>query len=157
MGTLKTIFALMTTLLVVSCGSGNATLQSSPGGDGSPALVAAVKAAGGHSADGAQKPLLCTLAAQQAQYMVSAQTISHDGWPDRTAQIQQAGGTSEGEIVAYTSLTDPNAAATSCANSWLNSPGHWAIMQPAWDGYCYTMLLGKDGYYCIGIMANGLP
>ncbi len=140
-------------LLLAACGKPGTDPTTSASAD---PLIRAVKAQGAASADGAQNSLLCKLAGDQAQNMASTGNMSHDGFSDRASAIRQAGGTQPGEIVAYTSNVDPTTAASDCASSWRNSPGHWTLMQPLWDNYCYGMAKGADGYYCIGLFSNSL-
>ena len=161
---MKTVFGIIGTILVggillTSCSvavsqtmrppTSTTTVEAS-------ALVREVRLQGGHSADGTENPALCRLAQQHAKWMADNTTMSHAGSDQRFDEIQRLGGTAQSEIVAYNSYSDLDQAAAVCASSWRASPGHWATMRERWDSYCYAMALGIDGYYCIGLVSNGI-
>lgn len=120
-------------------------------------LIQAVQKTGAKSVDGKLVPRICEIATPHLDYMIEKNKISHDGYDDRTERLYAAGGTGSGEIVAYNcsgGMTIEKGA-SSCANSWLNSPGHWALMKKKWDGFCYAMKRTGSCYYCIGLFSNG--
>lgn len=118
------------------------------------ALVRAVDRQGGESVHGTESVLLCELASEHARDMADSRKMSHDRWDARAQKVFDAGGNDPSEIVAYTSVTDPELAAHECAEGWRDSEGHRRIMQSRYDAFCYIMVLGADGHYCIGITAN---
>jgi hypothetical protein len=119
-----------------------------------PALVREVIALGGQSAEGQEDSFVCRLAEEHTREMAATRVMGHGGADDRFAAMRSEGWDREGEIVAYTSETDPRTAAATCARAWRNSPGHWDIMKRRWDNYCFTMERGDDGYYCMGLVGN---
>lgn len=120
-------------------------------------LIEAVKQTGGQSANGKVDSLICELSEKHLDYMIEQGQISHDGFQERSKLIAKKGGGKTAEIVAYNCGQGTlQTAAKQCAKSWRNSPGHWAHMEPYWDGFCYAMKQSQDGCtYCIGLFGNG--
>lgn len=155
MGSKGTLFVTgILGFVLLGCSGGN---TSNPGqATVGSSLVAAVRGQGGRSAEGHETDLLCRLAAQHVSSMASSGSVSHNGFQERSEVIVNAGGSDPGEILAYTSVTDESRAASACVELWLSSPGHRRIMESPSQNYCYAMATGRDGVYCMGLIANGL-
>ncbi len=167
-GQILIVFAMGCVLLSCSkttAEDGKTLLPASPQSEANPlsrdpetaALISAVSKTGAKSIQGKLVSRICEIARPHLDYMIERKQISHDNYDKRTELLYEAGGSGSGEIVAYNCSGSMTATkgAESCANSWINSPGHWELMKKRWDGYCYAMKRTGNCYYCIGLFSNG--
>ncbi len=143
-------------LALVACSKDSESGSGSSEHPSETVLRNAVLDEGGVSAKASRSQELCDLSYPHLQYMADRNKISHDGYSSRSQTIENEGGTSTGEIVAYNSGRNSEAQqAAACAHSWRTSSEHWKLMSKTWNYACYAMLTQGNRTYCIGLFANG--